>query len=108
MATMGTYKYGTQHRKERDKVAKQVEAGYGWCCEIVCVMPTRWIPPGSKWHLAHLPDGVGYRGPAHDRCNEGEGGRRGNPKGIKASRGTSGLRLVRKQPPRRWRPTTDW
>ncbi len=89
--------YGEEHKRIRAQYAKEVEAGHGWCCEIVCVMSSRWIPPGSKWHLAHTPDKTAYRGPAHSLCNVSEAGKRGNPKGIKSTR-----------KPQSWRPTTQW
>ena len=91
--------YGTAHRKLRDKWAREIEAGYGYCSEIVCLMPSRWIPPGTEWHLAHNEDGITYRGPAHAFCNQSEGGRRGNAHWKRAKR----ARQVTK-----WRPTTNW
>jgi len=91
--------YGREHRKERARWEPVVEAGQAWCCAIVCIMPVRWIPPGSKWDLGHNPDRTAYLGPCHQECNRSEGGRRGNahwPKAVKA----------REKP--RWRPTTNW
>jgi hypothetical protein len=54
-----------------------VDSGHGWCTEPICLMPTRYIPPGSPVDAAHDgPDA--YRGPAHPKCNRSEGGKRGN------------------------------
>lgn len=68
--------YDHAHRKERAKWAAEVESGQGRCREPVCLMRSRWIPPGSAWDLAHAPGG-GYHGPSHSKCNRTEGARRG-------------------------------
>lgn len=70
------YRYGHSHRMERLKWAKVVESGHGWCCEPVCIKSSRWIPPGSKWHLSHDPTGTFYLGCSHEQCNESEGSKR--------------------------------
>lgn len=71
--------YGRTHQNTRKHWAPIVDAGSGWCTEPVCLMPTRWIPPGAPWHLAHADGQDGYRGPAHRRCNLAERNRRVNP-----------------------------
>ena len=92
--------YGSAHQKTRELYEPLVEAGQAWCCETVCINPGgRWIPPGSKWHLAHTVDRSAYKGPAHEICNCSEAGRRANPKG-KPKRKTLA--------PRRWKPTRAW
>jgi len=63
--------------------ARLIAAGQGWCCEPICLMPTRHIPPGTprtSWHVAHMPDGITIRPgiTAHARCNTSEGAARGN------------------------------
>ncbi|MGH3536556.1 MAG: hypothetical protein ACRDQG_17835 [Pseudonocardiaceae bacterium] len=67
--------YGVTHQRERDRWRPVVERGEGWCAELVCLMPTRWIIPGSRWDLAHDRRTGGYLGPAHAICNRAEGGR---------------------------------
>jgi hypothetical protein len=68
--------YGSEHRAERARWAELVESGHGWCCEAVCLRSSRWIPPGSKWHLSHDPSGTVWTGVSHHECNESEGSRR--------------------------------
>lgn len=79
--------YNTQHyKKTKASLRPEVEAGLAHCAEIVCVMRTRWIPPGSPWALAHDhrdPTGLTLLGPAHRRCNLAESARRNNPKRAK-------------------------
>jgi hypothetical protein len=70
-------RYGYDHRKLRDRTARTVNAGGAQCAELICLMPDRWIPPGTRWDLAHAADGS-YLGPAHARCNRAEAARRGN------------------------------
>lgn len=67
--------YGHAHRKERDRWRPVVAAGEAWCAELVCLMPSRWIAPGSAWDLAHDRANGGYLGPSHSGCNRAEGGR---------------------------------
>ena len=68
--------YGYPHQRVRAQYAPLVAEGRAFCCETVCVMPTRWIKPGSEWHLAHNEDRSGYKGPAHAKCNLAERNRR--------------------------------
>jgi hypothetical protein len=83
--TMGTrVRYGGSHQKLHKQWEPIIAAGGGWCTEPVCLFSTRWIPPGTPWHLAHTPDGTAYHGPAHRRCNLAERNRRCNP--IRAQR----------------------
>lgn len=72
--------YGYAHQRMRDSLAPIVASGRARCAEVVCLMPDRWIPPGSKWDLAHGATRDTYRGPAHARCNRSEGARRRNRK----------------------------
>ena len=71
-------RYRYRHQQERKRWQLVVDAGDAYCAEPVCVMPTRWIAPGSKWHLCHDPSGTSYIGPGHARCNTREGAARGN------------------------------
>jgi hypothetical protein len=84
--------YGTEHQGERKRWEPVVASGQAYCAETICVMPDRWIPPGSTWHLAHTEDRTGYRGPAHARCNLAERNRRHN----------------RRRRTRRWRTSRQW
>ena len=77
------------HRATRRHLAPTVAAGLAVCTEPVCLMPTRRIEPGTAWDLAHAPGDLGYRGPAHAKCNRSEGAARGN-------------RTRKKAGPRRW------
>jgi hypothetical protein len=88
--------YGSSHQKRKAHWRPIVDAGQGWCAEPICLMPSRWIPPGSPWHLAHGDSQGTYRGPAHARCNLAERNRRWNPvlnplRG--AARGMRGVRM---------------
>jgi hypothetical protein len=72
-------KYDTRrHREERKKWARLVAAGHAWCAETVCLMPSRWIEPGTPWDVAHDATGTQYLGASHATCNRSEGASRGN------------------------------
>lgn len=80
---MAAPQYNAPHYK-RAKAALRpdVEAGLAMCAELVCVMPTRHIPAGSRWALAHDhrdPTGMTLLGPAHAKCNSVENVRRNKP-----------------------------
>lgn len=64
----------------RKAAAKDVAAGIAVCSEPICKLSSRWIPPGSDWHLSHDPTGAHILGPSHARCNTSEAARRNNPK----------------------------
>jgi hypothetical protein len=74
--------YGPKHVAERARVKPEVDAGLAYCAEVVCLyeqetgdQESRWIEPGTDWHLAHDRKRPGqYHGPAHARCNDSEGG----------------------------------
>jgi len=72
--------YGKDHQAERERWRPVVDRGEAYCAEIVCLEENdgngRWIEPGTEWHLAHADGQVGYRGPAHARCNISEASRR--------------------------------
>lgn len=70
--------YGSAHQRIRKQWEPIVEAGEADCHEDICLMPSRWIEPGSPWDLGHTPDGTAYIGPCHVRCNRSEGAARGN------------------------------
>lgn len=79
--------YGSDHKRQRAAVAADVARGRATCS--ICHQP---IQPGSPWHLDHTHDRTGYRGPAHKRCNEQDGGRKG-------ARIAAALRRAARRPP---------
>ena len=78
-----------QHAAMVAQYRRLVDSGNGWCAEPVCLMPTRYIPPGAPVDAAHDPTGQTYIGPAHPKCNRTEGAVRGNE-------------MRRRSSPRRW------
>ena len=79
---MSKAKYATrEHRTKVKQYRAQVDRGDGWCAELICLVEqdggTRYIPPFDPVHAGHTPDGLGYIGPVHPRCNSSEGGKRG-------------------------------
>jgi hypothetical protein len=85
-----------EYRSARQTFAAEVKAGRGWCCQPVCIMTSRWIPPGALWDVAHDDTGTVILGPAHRRCNRRDGAIRGNQ-----------MRARRYFPPRRGAGTCD-
>ncbi len=73
-----TTRYGGPHQRTRAALTPTINAGDGYCTELICLMPTRWIQPGTPWDLAHTRPGPGYLGPAHASCNRAEGARHKN------------------------------
>jgi hypothetical protein len=63
--------YGTEHKAERARVARVVDAG-----EAACSRCGGLIVPGTPWHLDHSDDRQSYRGPSHSSCNLRAGGNR--------------------------------
>lgn len=74
----GHGQWGWPHQQQRQRWAPVVAAGDAYCAEPVCLMPDRWIPPDSEWHLSHDPTGTITIGPSHARCNLSEAAKRGN------------------------------
>lgn len=71
--------YGGDHQAARRAWEPTVDRGQAHCREPICLMPNRWIKPGTPWDLAHDRAHPGhYLGPAHARCNRAEGARHGN------------------------------
>ena len=66
--------YDTDYDRERRRWATKVDAGQVHCFAPVCVMPARWICPGTPWDLGH-DDQRRIRGPEHRRCNRVAGGK---------------------------------
>lgn len=102
--------YSGEHPKIRAMWAPIVATGRAVCRETRCLEAEegrgRTIHACRKphcaragtihfdWHLAHLPDGSGYSGPAHARCNIAESNRRNPPRGYmrrKTTRVTTSL-----------------
>lgn len=75
---MAKAKYTGMYREIRRAWAGVVAAGEATCHEPICLMPTRHIVPGSRWHLSHDPTGTTILGPSHAKCNTSEGATRGN------------------------------
>jgi hypothetical protein len=74
--------YGSMHKRFRIQWKPVVDAGYGFCHAVICLVErdggTRWIEPGTPWHLGHTPDRTAWTGPEHARCNLSDGAVRGN------------------------------
>ncbi len=71
-------RYGPTYQAIRRTWAAVVEQGEASCHEPICLMPTRHIAPGSKWHLSHDITGTRILGPSHARCNIAESAIRTN------------------------------
>lgn len=81
-------KYGATYQAIRRAYAAVVERGEATCSEPICLLPSRTIRPGSKWHLSHDITGTRILGPSHVRCNVAESAIRSNKR-----RGERFLRL---------------
>lgn len=90
---MSKPRYRYAHQQERKRWEPVVAAGEAYCAEPRCLMRTRWIAPGTKWHVSHDPSGTVVIGVSHERCNTSEGATRGN-------------RMRRKRPVKRPPPTS--
>lgn len=77
---MSKPQYRYAHQQERKRWKPVVDSGQARCAEPICLMPSRWIPPGSRWHLSHDAATGKWIGPSHERCNCAENARRNNPK----------------------------
>lgn len=69
--------YGTAHQRERARLKPLVDAGHAWCAQPICIYPTRWIQPGTRWALGHNDARTAWIGPVHHACNQLDGARRG-------------------------------
>lgn len=67
--------YSGEHAKLRERWRPAVDAGQAYCQQPRCVMPTRWIPPGTPWDLGHNDSRTGWIGPCHAKCNRAAGNR---------------------------------
>jgi hypothetical protein len=83
--TNGTTKqrgYSGHHQRLKNQWRPLVDAGQTLCQAAVCLEEqdgrTRWIQPGTPWHLGHTPDRTAWTGPEHRRCNTADGARRKN------------------------------
>jgi hypothetical protein len=65
--------YGSSHQAERKRWDLVVQAGH-----VFCVRCGLLIVPGTRWHLDHSEDRLGYLGPSHARCNLRAAAKRGN------------------------------
>lgn len=73
---MSKPQYRYAHQQERKRWAPVVAAGEAYCTEPICLMRSRWIPPGTPWHLSHDAATGRWIGPSHRRCNLAESNRR--------------------------------
>ena len=72
---MGEQHKTPEHRAAVIECRRIVDSGEGWCREIICLEPSRYIPPGAPCDAAHDRANGGYLGPSHPKCNRAEGGR---------------------------------
>ena len=70
------------HRAARRSLDQIVKAGQAYCAEPICLMPDRWIAPGTPWHVSHDTTGTVVIGPSHARCNLTEAAIRGRAKQL--------------------------
>lgn len=75
---MAKAKYTGAYLALRRAYAPVVARGEAVCSEPVCVMQSRHIVPGSRWHLSHDETGTVVLGPSHAKCNLSEAAKRGN------------------------------
>lgn len=81
--------YHYRHQKTREGWKPAVDAGMTQCHAPICLVErdggSRWIIPGTPWHLGHNEDRTAWTGPWHARCNLSEGATRGNAMRKKAT-----------------------
>jgi hypothetical protein len=113
-ATTSERGYGARHQAERARWRPIVDRGDAWCAEVVCLLASRWIRPGTPWDLAHDRNTGGYLGPAHRRCNRAEGARFRNRRGKHTAQPAATRRWVLRgeggsevQPPRAMTPQSS-
>ena len=70
--------YGWTHQQVRARWVPIVAAGQGYCHAVICLMTTRWIPPGTPWDLGHDSARTTWTGPEHRKCNRSAGARKRN------------------------------
>lgn len=80
--------YGWAHQKERRRLKPVVDAGNAWCAQPICLMPTRWITPGTPWALGHNDTRTAWIGPVHAICNQRDGASKGGKAITRRRRGT--------------------
>jgi hypothetical protein len=80
--------YGSDHQRERARLAPLVAAGLARCMQPVCVMPSRCILPTQRWALGHTEDRTAWLGPVHAKCNQVDGARRGGRAALAQRRST--------------------
>lgn len=84
---MASPQYNTpQHKALRKQYRRVVDAGNGWCAELICLMPSRHIAPYMPFDLAHDRATGGHLGAAHPLCNRAEGGRHRHAKNKRSER----------------------
>jgi hypothetical protein len=75
---MAKPKYQTREYRAARASYTRAQAQGQWltCAQPVCVMDSRAIPPTHPIDVAHDDTGTLILGPAHQRCNRADGGRR--------------------------------
>lgn len=93
MPSIGTRQergYGRDHELQRERWAPIVDHGEAYCHAIICLEEaeggSRWIIPGTPWHLGHNADRTAWTGPEHPRCNTTDGAKRGNARRRRTER----------------------
>src|SRR5690349_12713723 len=67
--------YGTEHQRERRRLIPIVRREGAQCQADVCLMPSRFMPPGTQpreWDLGHTLARTAWTGPEHRKCNRTE------------------------------------
>jgi hypothetical protein len=65
-----------EHAQARAAMQRQLDRdGYLTCAQDICIMRSRLILPGMKWHAGHDDTGTRYIGPVHPPCNLSAAGR---------------------------------
>jgi hypothetical protein len=77
-----------EHRAARKSLAPVVAAGEAYCVEPVCLKDSRWIEPGTEWHVSHDMTGTVIIGPSHGVCNVTEAAIRGRAKQLGVGAGS--------------------
>jgi hypothetical protein len=73
--------YGWAHQQQRAKWVPIVAAGQATCHARICLLPSRWIRPGTPWDMGHNDARTAWTGPEHSRCNRADGARKARAKG---------------------------
>lgn len=102
--------YSGQHPRLRKQWQPAVDAGMVICHAVICLEErdgrTRWIQPGTPWHLGHNPERTAWTGPEHQRCNIADANRRKSKAASHQDNG--GLHQGWSAPTRPWFTSRRW